>query len=954
MNVKIIALTLKGLFRRWKMVLRVMAVMILTFFFVTGMLLFQENMNRWQTASAKKHFGDWFVIYRANKPEEKDVIKYHPYLERARRAETVGSVSDLSGASDIMIGTMSDDFITMGNIRLEQGHMPQKDDEVVIDRNSLLMLGQGSEPGMTITINDKSYILTGILTSYTNVWRDGSSLPGIIVTDNEADRIVTERRYIYAYPLKSYIDEKDYSSIVSAIQQSAELKYNFTYNSSVYDYKPWGNELVNNYLYVLFMFIGISAVTYQLISYNKTRKNVRFVQRNLGASGMQMFLIYVLENTVILVISTVIGICAALGIGRIISLVIESDLGITFFKVGSYTLKRTAITLIGAVIISSVVELVFGCVKKKNRVSRRLTGKNTFNKKNYVVCTGRRFMKSHGAVQNIMIRVFSLVMAAITLICVINTVMAFSEYKRCSDSPDIVAYKTDNVPTQNVLFCQSLPLYEEIELEDGRIVTTVKIASDDMEPGTWNSEAYDHFNIKEYYFDEVRYGDSYIFNGISDDIIDSINKLPGVEDMSYCYYETQRSFTWHGINMDNIGKGAGLGKSYSGTKKNENYIYAAEYVEPDTEIYDILNEYAEGALDYQAFSDGSQAVMFLDSNYKGIYDESMRDGIILNLQNYDDSYYYYINNHFKYKNEYASAYEKLIHETVGEYDGNAYNNDFWEKYIARNMPREQVLEMTEGFNIRIPSSLSYLSEDYDSYIRGDITTEQFLTDYNYYFGDKVSNKWNYRYAIKSKLIPAASTNVVKVVKVTDDVKDKLKYYVPEFGQYTLVASTKLVEKAIDSQNELNREYLFLDELPDYARLKMKPNQINIRYNLNSEFYATDNIVTSYLQEAGLSFISYSEEKNQLRQKTIEAVMLFGLTGIASVIIYLIVSAIVVKNRMAGYKDRLQLLSNSGADADKLIKICMYECIRESLWFVVLMPLELIISYCVIRVFLKRM
>lgn len=950
MNVKIIALTLKGLFRRWKMVLRVMAVMILTFFFVTGMLLFQENMNRWQTASAKKHFGDWFVIYRANKPEEKDVIKYHPYLERARRAETVGSVSDLSGASDIMIGTMSDDFITMGNIRLEQGHMPQKDDEVVIDRNSLLMLGQGSEPGMTITINDKSYILTGILTSYTNVWRDGSSLPGIIVTDNEADRIVTERRYIYAYPLKSYIEEKDYSSIVSAIQQSAEAKFNFTYNSSVYDYKPWGNELVNNYLYVLFMLIGISAVTYQLISYNKTRKNVRFVQRNLGASGMQMFLIYVLENIVILMISTVIGICAALGIGRIISLVIESDLGITFFKVGSYTLKRTAITLIGAVIISSVVELVFGCVKKKNRVNRILTVKNIFNKKNYVVCTGRRFMKSHGAVQNIMIRVFSLVMAVITLICVINTVMAFSEYKRCSDSPDIVAYKTDNVPTQNVLFCQSLPLYEEIELEDGRILTKMTISSVDMEPGTWNAEAYDSFHIRKYYFNDVRYGDSYIFNGISEDIIDSINKLPGVEDMSYGYYDTQRSFTWHGINMDNIGRGAELGNGSAGTQRNGNYIYAAEYVDPDMDIYDILNEYAEGELDYQAFSDGSQAVMFLDSNYKGIYDDSMKDGIILNLQNYDDSYYY-MKNDFENKNEYAFAYEKLIHETVGEYSSDPYDF-FWRKYIARNIPRELILEMTEGINIRIPSFLSYLSEDYDSYIRGDITTEQFLTDD--FWGNKVSNEWNYRYDIKSKLIPAASTNVVKVIKVTDEVKDKLKYYVPQFGQYTLVASTKLAEKAVDSQNELNREYLFLDELPDYARLKMKPNQINIRYNLNSAFSATDNIVTSYLQEAGFSYISYSEEKNQLRQKTIEGVMFFGLTGIASVIIYLIVSAIVVKNRMAGYKDRLQLLSNSGADADKLIKICMYECIRESLWFVVLMPLELIISYCVIRVFLKRM
>lgn len=199
-----------------------------------------------------------------------------------------------------MIGTMSDGFISMGSIELEKGKMPDNDNEAAIDRNSLNRLGQGTDIGDIITLNDKEYTLSGIMNSYTNVWNDGKKLPGIIVTENEADNIETDETYIYAYSLQSFIDEQDYNSIAENLRKDSGLKFNFTYNSNVYDYKPWGYAKANNYVYVFIMIIGITIISYQITMYNKSRKNVRFIQKCLGADNGQIVLITLTENIFIL------------------------------------------------------------------------------------------------------------------------------------------------------------------------------------------------------------------------------------------------------------------------------------------------------------------------------------------------------------------------------------------------------------------------------------------------------------------------------------------------------------------------------------------------------------------------------------------------------------------------------------------------------------------------------
>ena len=377
MNSELIALTFKGLCRRWREVVRVVAVVMISFMFVTGVLLYSGNMKKWQTAINKQHFGNWFVMfYNSTNKSENDVIKNHPYLEQAVTAVTVRSIEPLSVDSDntieaisatdkIMVGTMSDEFIKMGSITMEQGHMPEMDNEVAADRNTLIELGQGMNIGDILTIDDTTYTICGIINSYTNVWQSGNRLPGVIVTDTQADVIADEITYIYAYRLRDFISETDYNTMYQCIASESGIRNNIAYNSGVYDYQSWDNERVNRYMYMLIMIIGIVAVTYQIIIYNRSRNNVRFIQKTLGATSAQTIIITFLENVVILGISAIAGSCIALGAGKVICLVLEHTKGVTFFRIDKDIYIKVIIMMVISVVVSIISILLSGCHKKK-------------------------------------------------------------------------------------------------------------------------------------------------------------------------------------------------------------------------------------------------------------------------------------------------------------------------------------------------------------------------------------------------------------------------------------------------------------------------------------------------------------------------------------------------------------------------------------------------------------
>lgn len=975
MNSELIALTFRGLRRRWKEVVRVVAVVMISFMFVTGVLLYSGNMKKWQTAVNKQHFGNWFVMfYNSTNKSENDVIKNHPYLEQAVTAVTVRSIEPLSVDSDntieaisatdkIMVGTMSDEFIKMGSITMEQGHMPEADNEVAVDQNSLIQRGQGTDIGDILTINDTDYTLCGIIKSYTNVWQNGYRLPGVIVTDTQADVIADEITYIYAYRLRDFISETDYNTMYQSIASESGIRNNIAYNSGVYDYQSWDNERVNRYMYMLIMIIGIVAVTYQIIIYNRSRNNVRFIQKSLGATSAQTVVIALLENVVILGMSAIVGSCIALGIGKIAGLILEHRNGVTFFTIDKDTYTKVLLMLVIAVVVSVISILLSGCHKKKQGSNRTVKITGNLMKKNFIINTATRLMRTNGIIVNILVRVFSFVMAVITVLCSIGIVTSYGNYKEQCSTSDSVNYMVDNVSTVPCIYYDSLHKLIKIEngmryTEDSRVI-----------PSCNEFNIADGHSARPYYFSGVKSGRSGLYNSANDDIINNLKRIEGIDNISYGYYETTRSFTWDNMNINITVNGEGR-ETEGGSSENRKYVFAGEYVDIDKEIFDILNEYAGGKLDFNALKEGTQSVVFLDADNNGEYDDTMKDGVTLNLNNYYMGNPFYNIKSF-YMDKYTVACNKFFTDLISEYRYRIDSKDIYE-YIGDNISREQIIETideylrhtyddpTDYYNMYLNTDdfdqdyYEYRKASYDLYMaykRGEVSKEELFE--NHSCKGEVLGSWYSKYTYYSLLEPAASTNVAKVIILTDEIRDKLKYYVPEFGQYTIIGSTQLLQKALDNQNNVMKKYLFLDELPDYVTLKLRPNQFNIRYNLKSSFAATDNVVCSYLKTAGFDTISYSEEKNLLRQRTIESLMSYGVTAFATIIIYMIVSMIIVKNRLEKYRSRLKLLSDTGAEKEQLVKICIYECIRESLWFIVLMPLELLICLVIVKKFINR-
>ena len=508
-------------------------------------------------------------------------------------------------------------------------------------------------------------------------------------------------------------------------------------------------------------------------------------------------------------------------------------------------------------------------------------------------------------------------------------------------------------------------LHELIKIENGiRYTENSRVI-----PGCNEFNIADGHSARAYYFSGFKSGKSGIYNSANDDIINNLKQIEGIDDIFYGYYETTRSFTWDNMNINITTNGVGS-ETEGGSSENRKYVFAGEYVDIDKEIFDILNEYAGGKLDFNALKEGTQSVVFLDADNNGEYDDTMKDGVTLNLNNYYMGNPFYNIKSF-YMDKYTVACNKFFTDLISEYRYRIDSKDIYE-YIGDNISREQIIETideylrhtyddpTDYYNMYLNTDdfdqdyYEYRKASYDLYMaykRGEVSKEELFE--NHSCKGEVLGSWYSKYTYYSLLEPAASTNVAKVIILTDEIRDKLKYYVPEFGQYTIIGSTQLLQKALDNQNNVMKKYLFLDELPDYVTLKLRPNQFNIRYNLKSSFAATDNVVCSYLKTAGFDTISYSEEKNLLRQRTIESLMSYGVTAFATIIIYMIVSMIIVKNRLEKYRSRLKLLSDTGAEKEQLVKICMYECIRESLWFIVLMPLELLICLVIVKKFINR-
>lgn len=1007
MNTAFFDYCIKSLKRRKKQVLKAVTAIFLSFTFVAGVLLFRDNMYEWQIQSAKHRFGDWFVMMNGNDSRENAQLKSHPYLNDSGKV----SISNYQynnnwNQTDIKIGYMDNDFVRLSNITPDKGEFPKNDDEIAVEWNTLLLLNQGTDIGQDITLNiivnnpkassgsdriTKTYKLSGILKSYTNIWVGGSNVPGIITTKNEAQNIKRSNSAVYIYSAGNYISG-DYKDIYEGLNK--KVSGSLIYNSSLYDYEPWSGGSIYEYMYVVLVILGVAGIAYQLSVYNKTRKYAYGIIKNMGATKLQMIAFICVENAVIVISSSVIGLILSIIAARLICFIVELRTGISFFTIDRGIYISLLIMLIMAVVVGSIVNICGQSSDRLHRYTSRYKLKRLYkkdrhtrhtyilDKNNYVKETYKRFMLGQGIVQSICIRLFSLAMMIIMIICIVNSVRTYADYKISSQKSDVIAfYKQDN--NAEYIICNA-ENDVQLEYEAGKTLDLFKYIKDcysnainnvswEMYSDAYKSRISDDDGIsfsKRNLKYNIKNADALMYKDIDESTIEYVRGITGVDDISYGYFETARVWTWNtmdynkmgipyyvdiddnkNINSKNINSknSDSNNASYSSEQINPKYLFATEYVEADSRVYDVLADITgKDEIDIQAFKDGRQVVIFLDKNPEGVYDDTITKGTDIGLMCYKA----YPEN-YGIDKDYASSYYMAIYSYMRDKgivtdDFNKINSEYFHSLISDNK-QDKLKQMTELFE---KNNVKFLDDFYTYW--ADKGEEQFYQYVDSYLDINIADEKLRVYDYSSDYVPAATAEVAKVIYVDDELKDKLKEYIPEFGQYTMLASDELGKKALDTQNNILKDYLMLDELPEEINLSMKYNQINITYGLDSIYNGTANAVASYLGQAGYAYNSYSHDKDLIKSNTIEAYILYGFTGITAFLVYMIVSLIILKNRLLQYQGRINILRNTGADKDVIFSIYMKQSIREMLWCIMLMPLMIILDIICIKRYIRNL
>lgn len=969
----ILKITFKSVKRRYRQIIRAALTTLFAVFFVTAVLIFQENMYQWQMQSNKDRFGDWFIMDIGSRQPDSNLTD-HIYIEQpVKVSRSVNVLNDDWQSTGFYVGSFSSEFLVQSHIKLDEGRHPENSDEIAMDWNTLLTLGYKGEIGESINLKyydnnsignkekrkDKTYTLVGIYRNYTNIWNNGKQIPSAVVVDSELSQFNYDTRSVFLYPIKSSIKTDDYKAVFHSIKEKTSKSY--TYNSGVYNYKPWGSTSIYIYMYLIVMAIGITALSYQLIEYKNTRKASYKKYASLGADSSQLRRMYIIENALIIVPAALIGIITAFLAGGIVGGILEGKAGFSFYTINVSIVLKSIASVVIAVVVEEIVGLlsnVMDTVKekrlkagsKKQIVNIEVRNKNTSGRKSKLKVSNvsrvitSRLMKRDGVGMIIGVRLFSLFICVVLVFSVLKITTSFDKYKKNNSLPDIYGYL--DVPSSNYRTDMIYISYlKDFDNYPDKSLNMDEFTQDDLINKEYNSR--NRYNIP---YDELRQlildngmtalftsipynspdriiksncaimnsplakdGNNSLIEGVSSDVIDGLNEIPGIVSIDYSIFESERTWYWdnqdyHKMGIDKIiaaQKASSIAKTMKDPTYGSRYVFATEYVNPTKKIYDIASKYIDKSnINYDDFASGKQVIVFIQDNCEGDYDDTLKAG--------DTLYYNYYNVPFGQCNK--AGY---ITSSNAVYP---YDIPFFNKYNNSGKIDLQV-ELKDEDN---PDTASTTY----SFTQTDLEVETM-------FGACVAPK------------------VAAVIKVTDEVKEDFNGMMPDYGYYTALASTELAKQEIDNQKDLMLR-ITGEELTDGIDFKLQYNQIKIDYDLSSTFSATNNKVALYLKSNNITYKSNVDSKNVYRTQLVNNILQYGITIMAVIIIQLLIMAIIIRNRIESRRGKFILFRKMGMTRGKLLGICMREAIRESLWCIVTLPLMLILEVLIYSSNIRRL
>lgn len=202
-----LSLAAEGLLHKRRKSILIFLILTLSFSFAILSISLVSSMGKTNQENLYDTFGTWHLAIPSG--TEDDLAWFQDpeqsWVEQLGISRCYGTVTGEGGSFGF--GTMDQEFIALGRIRLEEGRFPQADNEIAMEADSLSALGYDYTLGQEITLPIQvscgegsitvtwSYTLTGLLKEYTGIWvldqnRSAQQLVSACVTEPAAEQVL--------------------------------------------------------------------------------------------------------------------------------------------------------------------------------------------------------------------------------------------------------------------------------------------------------------------------------------------------------------------------------------------------------------------------------------------------------------------------------------------------------------------------------------------------------------------------------------------------------------------------------------------------------------------------------------------------------------------------------------------------------------------------------------------
>lgn len=519
--------------KRRKKEIRFMKIMSgLMCFFLALILLFQDNMNRYQMEMNYHSFGEWLI--REPIPDRgKGLCGDNPYLKTCGEIWTGGTIyktegenepkdleidaTDDSRISERSIGMLDAEIIKNGNLKLYEGRFPEKSDEIIMELNALQALGYNYDLGQKISfylpeteaaldtatgdekilLHQVTFTLVGTLKAYTSAWNGGDALPGAIVQKDVYDALNMDKTGYRFYQIKGkYIDAdvstfalKLMNSLTESINNQVSSNGNDLYdlgyevNDYAYDNPFWSNKTMYRNMTIILIVLGSAIMAYLMSVYLSKRKKYYLKLREIGATLGQVLQMSAYECIGSMGPAILTGLIIAYSVSLLAVWLVSINASISFFYIFQW---KTLLEILLSVAI--VFSISFGCSwiilhssritenrKKLSRLSVWLLRKRAHKHKRLTIKEWEKRFRICQPVSVVLVRLIGIGVCVCVLACLMQIYDRTVTYHYiCENSKDFTINKKETVS-----FEADLPLLSPYQYPDGQKEDTFYVSSGD-------------------------------------------------------------------------------------------------------------------------------------------------------------------------------------------------------------------------------------------------------------------------------------------------------------------------------------------------------------------------------------------------------------------------------------------------------------------------------------------